>query len=70
MKLDLFTNATVVYHVINFVSYTSSIEAELEKHKVEDVVTVDKKQNNNDIQRSEEEDKQQPRSTVTINIVF
>jgi hypothetical protein len=29
---------------------------ELEKHKVDDAVTVDKKHNNNDIQRSEEED--------------
>jgi hypothetical protein len=35
-----------------------SIEPELEKHKVDDVVTVYKKQSdyNNDIQRSEEEE--------------
>jgi hypothetical protein len=38
-----------------------SIEPELEKekYKVDDVVTVDKKHSNNDIQGSEEEDKQQ-----------
>ena len=42
-------------------SYKSSIEPELEKHKVDDVVTVDKKHNdnNNDIQRSEEENSKQ-----------
>jgi len=35
---------------------SSSIKRELEKHKVDDAVTVDKKRdNNNDIQRSEEE---------------
>ena len=45
---------------------------ELEKHKVDDVVTVDKKRdNNNDIQRSEEEDnEQQLQSTATTNTVF
>ena len=37
---------------------SSSIEPELEKHKVDDAVTVDKKHSNNDIQRPEEEDKQ------------
>jgi hypothetical protein len=53
------TNAAVVYHVINFVSdKSSSIEPKLEKHKVDDAVTVDRKHsdNNNDIQRSEEEE--------------
>jgi hypothetical protein len=41
------TNAAVVYHVINFVSgKSSSIEPELEKHKVDDAVTVDKKHSN------------------------
>ena len=36
---------------------SSSIKPKLEKHKVDDAVTVDKKpDNNNDIQRSEEED--------------
>ena len=40
---------------------------ELEKYKVDDVVTVDKK-HSNDIQRSEEEDKQQWQSTT--NTVF
>ena len=34
-------------------------ELEKEKHKVDDAVTVDRKHNNNDIQRSKEEDKQQ-----------
>jgi hypothetical protein len=34
-----------------------SIEVELENHKVDDAVTVDKK-HSNDIQRSEEDDKQ------------
>ena len=42
-----------------------SIEPELEKHKVDDAVTVNKK-HSNDIQGSEEEDKQQP----TTNTVF
>ena len=37
---------------------SSSIKSELEKHKVDDVVTVDRQHNNNDIQRFEEEDKQ------------
>ena len=56
---EFITNAAVVYHVINFVSgKSSSIKPELEKHKVDDAVTVDKKQSdyNNDIQRSEEEE--------------
>jgi signal peptidase I len=49
-------------------SYKSSMEPELEKHKVDDAVTVDKKRdNNNDIQRPEEEDKQQqPTTTNTL----
>jgi hypothetical protein len=63
-------NAAVVDDAINFVSCTSSsIEPELEKHKVDDAVTVDKKQNNNDIQRPEEEDKQHFQSTATTNTV-
>jgi hypothetical protein len=37
-----------------------------EKHKVDDSVTVNKKHSNNDIQGSEEEDKQQS----TTNTVF
>jgi hypothetical protein len=43
----------------NSLDKSSSIKPELEKHKVDDAVTVDKKHrdNNNDIQRSEEEDK-------------
>jgi len=43
---------------------------ELEKHKVDDVVTVDKKHsdNKNDIQGSEEEDSKQLQSTT--NTVF
>jgi hypothetical protein len=47
-----------------------SIEPELEKekYKVDDVVTVDKKHSNNDIQGSEEESKQQCKSTT--NTVF
>ena len=44
-----------------------SIEPELEKHKVNDNVTVDRK-HSNDIQRSEEENKQQSKSTT--NTVF
>jgi hypothetical protein len=53
---------------IKFVS-DKSIEFELEKHKVDDAVTVDKKHSNNDIQRSEEEDKQQQLQSTT-NPVF
>jgi len=70
---EFITNAAVVYHVIKFVSgKSSSIKPELEKHKVDDDVTADKKRdNNNDIQRSEEEDnKQQLQSTSTANTVF
>jgi hypothetical protein len=56
MKLHLFTNVTVVDNVIKFVSdKSSSTEPKLEKHKVDDVVTVDKKHSNNDIQRSEKD---------------
>jgi len=53
MKLHLFINAIVVDDVIKWVMLY--IEPVLEKHKVGDVVTVDKKHrdNNNDIQRSE-----------------
>ena len=59
MKLFLFTNAPVVDDAIMFVTdKSSSIKSELEKHKVHDVVTVDRQHNNNDIQRFEEEDKQ------------
>jgi hypothetical protein len=48
----------VVYHVIKFVTdKSSSIEPELEKHKVDDTVTVDRK-HINDIQGPEEENKQ------------
>jgi hypothetical protein len=44
-------NAAVVDDAIKFVSdKSSSIEPKLEKHKVDDAVTVDKKHNNNDIQ--------------------
>jgi hypothetical protein len=47
---------------IRFISNKSSIsiepELEKERHKVDDAVTADKK-HSNDIQRSEEEDKQQ-----------
>jgi len=42
---------------------------ELEKYKVDDVVTVDK-EHSNDIQGSEEEDRQQFQSTATTNTVF
>ena len=42
-----------------------SIEPELEKHKVDDAVTVNKK-HSNDIQGSEEEDKQQQPTTNTV----
>jgi hypothetical protein len=66
----LFTNAAVVDDAIKFVTdKLSSIEPELEKHKVDDAVTVDKK-HSNDIQRSEEEDKQQYQSTATTNAVL
>ena len=59
MKLFLFTNVPVVDDAIMFVTdKSSSIKSELEKHKVDDVVTVDRQHNNNDIQRFEEEDKQ------------
>jgi hypothetical protein len=58
----------VVDDAIKFVSDKSlSIEPELEKHKVDDAVTVDKK-HSNDIQRSEEEDKQQ--QSTTTNTVY
>jgi hypothetical protein len=49
---------------MTFVSETSSaIEAELEKYKVDDSVTIDKNRAN-DIQRSEEEDNKQQQSTA------
>jgi hypothetical protein len=42
-----------------------------EKHKVDDAATVDKNHSdNNDIQRSEEENKQQLQSTATTNTIF
>jgi hypothetical protein len=64
------TNAAVVYRLINFVSdKSSSIELELEKHKVDDAVTVDKK-HSNDIQGPEEEDNKQQSTTATTNTVF
>jgi len=45
----------------------NSDEPELEKHKVDDAVTVDKKRdNNNDIQRSEEENNNQQSTTNTV----
>ena len=45
---------------------SSSIKPKLEKHKVDDTVTVDKNRTN-DIQRSEEEDsKQQPTTNILI----
>jgi hypothetical protein len=59
----------VVDDVINFVSDKSSsteTKLEKEKHKVDDVVTVDKKHNNNDIQRPEEVDKQIQSTTNTV----
>ncbi len=56
MKLHLFTNVTVVDDARKFVSdKSSSIKPELEKHKVDDAVTVDKK-HSNDIQGPEVED--------------
>jgi hypothetical protein len=74
MKLFLFTHATMVDDAIKFVSdkSSSSTKPELEKHKVDDAVTVDKKyrDNNNDIQRSEEENNKQLQSTATTNTVF
>jgi hypothetical protein len=48
---------------------SSSIKPKLEKHKVDDDITVDKKHSNNDIQGSEEEDKQQLQSTTTTSTV-
>jgi hypothetical protein len=62
----------VIDDVIKFVSDKSSStdpKLEKEKHKVDDAVTVDKKHNNNDIQRSEEENKHQ-QSTATTNILL
>ena len=59
MKLFLFTNVPVLDDAIMLVTdKSSSIKSELEKHKVDDVVTVDRQHNNNDIQWFEEEDKQ------------
>lgn len=66
MKLHLLTNVTVVDDIIKFVSYkSSSIGPNLEKDKVGDAVTADKK-HSNDIQRPEEEDKQQSTTTNTV----
>jgi hypothetical protein len=45
------------------------MEPKLEKRKVDDAVTVDRKHSNNDIQGYEEEDKLQ-QSTATTNTVF
>jgi hypothetical protein len=45
-----------------------SIEPELEKHKVDDAVTVNKKHSNNDIPGPEEEDNKQQQ--LTTNTVF
>jgi hypothetical protein len=59
----------VIDDVIKFVSDKSSStdpKLEKEKHKVDDAVTVDKKHNNNDIQRSEEEVKQVQSTTNTV----
>jgi len=65
----LFTNAAVVDDVKSLYQTIISIEPELEKHKVDDAVTVDKKRdNNNDFQRSEEENNQQLQPTT--NTVF
>jgi hypothetical protein len=51
-------------------SISTEPKLEKEKHKVDDDVTVDKKRdNNNDIQGSEEEDKQQVFQSTT-NTVF
>jgi hypothetical protein len=47
---------------------SSSIKPKLEKHKVDDTVTVDKN-HTNDIQRSAEEDKQL-QSTAATNTIF
>jgi hypothetical protein len=47
---------------------SSSIKPKLEKHKVDDTVTVDKN-HTNDIQGPEKEDKQQ-QSTATTNTVL
>ena len=60
----------MVNAVIKFVSDKLSSTKpglEKEKRKVDDAVTVDRK-HNNDIQRSEEEDKQQLQSTT--NTIF
>ncbi len=46
--------------IMREIPLTIEPELEKEKHKVDDAVTVDRKHNNNDIQRSKEEDKQQP----------
>ena len=70
MKKDLLAGATVVDGVIKFVSDKNIKHwSELEKHKVDDAVTVDKK-HSNDIQGAEEEDKWQQQSTATTNTVF
>jgi hypothetical protein len=50
------------------IEHSVTIKPELEKHKVDTDVTTDKNRTN-DIQRSEEEDKQQ-QSTATTNTVF
>jgi hypothetical protein len=66
--LGLFTNAAVLDDAIKFLTEKSScIKPELEKHKVDDAVTVDKK-HSNDIQKSEEEDNKQQQPTT--NTVF
>jgi hypothetical protein len=60
----------VVDDAIKFVTDKSScIEPELEKHKVDDAVTVDKK-HSNDIQGTEEENNKQQQPTATTNTVF
>ena len=48
---------------------SSSIKPKLEKHKVDDTVTVDKN-HTNDIQGPEKEDNKQQQSTATTNTVF
>ena len=61
----------MVDNAIKFVSdKSSSIEPELKKHKINDAVTVDKKHNNNDIQRSKEEDKQQLQFYPLISLCY
>jgi len=47
---------------------SSSIKPKLEKHKVDDTVTVDKN-HTNDIQGPEEEDKQQLPSSTTNTLI-